>query len=102
MAAMDVLAAWRGAKLGLRAHLVIFGLAIVIPALLYTAFVLSRYAQSVHASNARLLETARALSADVDREITASPPRAPSSTRTMWISTSRPRRHSGRGPVTSL
>jgi hypothetical protein len=72
MAARDVLAAWRGAKLGLRAHLVIFGLAIVIPALLYTAFVLSRYAQSVHASSARRgLETARALSADVDREITA-------------------------------
>jgi PAS domain S-box-containing protein len=72
MAAIEVLAAWRGSKLGLRSHLVIFGLAIVVPVLLYSAFVLHRYAQSVHASNERrALETARALNADIDREITA-------------------------------
>src|SRR5258708_3735056 len=72
MAAIEVLAVWRGSKLGLRAHLVIFGLAIVIPVLLYSAFVLNKYTQSVHASNERrALETARALSADIDREITA-------------------------------
>src|SRR5258706_7752467 len=72
MAAIEVLAALRGSKLGLRAHLVIFGLAIVVPVLIYSAFVLNRYTQSVHASNARrALETARALSADIDREVTA-------------------------------
>jgi PAS domain S-box-containing protein len=72
MAAIEALAALRGSKLGLRAHLVIFGLAIVVPVLIYSAFVLNRYTQSVHASNARrALETARALSADIDREITA-------------------------------
>jgi len=72
MAAIDALAAWRGSKLGLRAHLVIFGLAIVVPVLLYSAFLLHRYTQSVHASNERrALEIARALSADIDREITA-------------------------------
>ena len=72
MAAIEVLAAWRGSKLGLRSHLVIFGLAIVVPVLLYSAFVLHRYTQSVHASNERrALETARALNADIDREITA-------------------------------
>ena len=72
MAAIEMLAAWRGSKLGLRAHLVIFGLAIVVPVLLYSAFLLHRYTQSVHASNERrALETARALSADIDREITA-------------------------------
>ena len=72
MAAIEALAALRGSKLGLRSHLVIFGLAIVVPVLLYSAFVLHRYTQSVHASNERrALETARALSADIDREITA-------------------------------
>ena len=72
MAAIEVLAAWRGSKLGLRSHLVIFGLAIVVPVLLYSAFLLHRYTQSVHASNERrALEIARALSADIDREITA-------------------------------
>ena len=60
MAAIDALAAWRGSKLGLRAHLVIFGLAIVVPVLLYSAFLLHRYTQSVHASNERrALEIAR-------------------------------------------
>ena len=59
MAAIETLAAWRGSKLGLRAHLVIFGLAIVVPVLLYSAFLLHRYTQSVHASNERrALETA--------------------------------------------
>jgi PAS domain S-box-containing protein len=72
MAAIAMLAAWRGSKLGLRSHLVIFGLAIVVPVLLYSAFLLHRYTQSVHASNERrALEIARALSADIDREITA-------------------------------
>ena len=72
MAAIEALAALRGSKLGLRTHLVIFGLAIVVPVLLYSAFLLHRYTQSVHASNERrALETARALSADIDREITA-------------------------------
>jgi PAS domain S-box-containing protein len=72
MAAIEVLAAWRGSKLGLRSHLVIFGLAIVVPVLLFSAFVLHRYTQSVHASNERrALEIARALSADIDREVTA-------------------------------
>ena len=72
MAAIEALAAWRGSKLGLRAHLVIFGLAIVVPVLLYSAFVLHRYTQSVHATNeGRALEIARALGADLDREITA-------------------------------
>ena len=33
MAAVEVLAAWRGSKLGLRSHLVILGLAIVVPVL---------------------------------------------------------------------
>ena len=72
MAAIEALAAWRGSKLGLRSHLVIFGLAIVVPVLLYSAFVLHRYTQSVRTSNERrALETARALTADIDREITA-------------------------------
>jgi len=72
MAAIEVLASWRGSKLGLRSHLVIFGLAIVVPVLLYSAFVLHRYTQSVRTSNERrALETARALNADIDREITA-------------------------------
>jgi PAS domain S-box-containing protein len=72
MAAIEMLAALRGSKLGLRSHLVIFGLAIVVPVLLYSAFLLHRYTQSVHASNERrALEIARALNADIDREITA-------------------------------
>lgn len=71
-AAIETLAALRGSKLGLRSHLVIFGLAIVVPVLLYSAFLLHRYTQSVHASNERrALEIARALNADIDREITA-------------------------------
>src|SRR4029078_5854990 len=69
---MNALAALRGSKLGLRTHLLIFGLAIVIPALLYSAFLLHRFTQSARASDARrALQIARALSADVDREITA-------------------------------
>lgn len=72
LAVMNVLAKWRGSKLGLRAHLVIFGLAIVVPALLYSAFLLHRYTESVRAANERrALEIARSLSADIDREITA-------------------------------
>jgi PAS domain S-box-containing protein len=71
LAFMHGLAALRGSKLGLRAHLVIFGLAIVVPVLLYSAFLLHRYTLSVHASEERrALQIARALSADVDREIT--------------------------------
>jgi len=67
-----MLASLRGSKLGLRSHLFIFGLAIVVPVLAYSAFLLHRYAQSVYASNERrVLEIARALNADVDREITA-------------------------------
>jgi PAS domain S-box-containing protein len=66
------LAETRGLKLGLRAHLVVFGLAIVIPVLLYSAFLLHRYTQSERASyERRALGIARALSADVDREIIA-------------------------------
>ena len=69
---MEVLATLRGSKLGLRAHLVIFGLAIVVPVLVYSAFLLHRYTQSVHASNeGRAQEIARALNADLDREVTA-------------------------------
>ena len=72
MAAMEMLARLRGSKLGLRAHLVIFGLAIVVPVLAYSAFLLHRYTQSVHASNeGRAQEIARALNADLDREVTA-------------------------------
>src|SRR5438876_1204291 len=72
MAAIRALGAWRDSKLGLRAHLLMFGLAIVVPVLLYNAFVLHRYTQSVRASNERrALEIARALNADIDREITA-------------------------------
>ena len=72
-ASRDQLAACGAAsKLGLRTHLVIFGLAIVVPVLLYSAFLLHRYTQSERASNERrALEIARALSADIDREITA-------------------------------
>jgi len=69
---IEGLAALRGSKLGLRSHLFIFGLAIVVPVLIYSAFLLHRYSESVHASNERrALEIARALNADVDREITA-------------------------------
>jgi len=58
-------------KLGLRAYLIIFGLAIVIPVLLYSALLLHLYTQSERASNERrALAIARALSADIDREIT--------------------------------
>ena len=72
MAAIEMLASLRGSKLGLRSHLFVFGLAIVVPVLAYSAFLLHRYAQSVHISNERrVLEIARALNADVDREITA-------------------------------
>jgi PAS domain S-box-containing protein len=72
LAIMHGLAALRGSKLGLRAHLVIFGLAIVVPVLLYSAFLLHRYTLSVHAvEERRALQVARALGADVDREITA-------------------------------
>lgn len=69
---MEALAAWRGSKLGLSAHLLVFGLAIVVPVLLYSAFVLHRFTLSERVSNRqRALEIARALSADIDREITA-------------------------------
>ena len=65
------LAERRAIKLGLRAYLIIFGLAIVIPVLLYTALILHLYTQSERASNERrALAIARALSADIDREIT--------------------------------
>jgi PAS domain S-box-containing protein len=65
------LAERRSIKLGLRAHLIIFGLAIVIPVLLYSALILHLYTQSERASNERrALGIARALSADIDREIT--------------------------------
>jgi PAS domain S-box-containing protein len=72
MAAMELLAALRGSKLGLRAHLCVFGLAIVVPVLVFSAFLLAWYSQSVRTSTERrALSIARALSADVDREITA-------------------------------
>jgi len=71
-AAINALAHVRATKLSLRTHLVVFGLAIVVPALLYSAFILERYTRSVHASDERrALQIARALSADVDREISA-------------------------------
>jgi PAS domain S-box-containing protein len=71
-AVMEALAGLRGSKLGLRTHLVVFGLAIVVPVLLYSAFVLHRFTVSERASNERrALEIARSLSADIDREITA-------------------------------
>lgn len=69
---MDALAAVRGSKLGLRTHLLIFGLAIVIPVLLYSAFLLHRYTQSARvADERRALQIASSLSADIDREISA-------------------------------
>jgi PAS domain S-box-containing protein len=71
-AALERLAALRGSKLGLRTHLVIFGLAIVVPVLLFIGFVLHRYTQQERIANEqRALEIARAISADVDREITS-------------------------------
>jgi PAS domain S-box-containing protein len=70
--AMEWLAGLRGSKLGLRTHLVIFGLAIVVPVFLFIGFLLHRYTQSERLANERrALEVARALSADIDREITA-------------------------------
>ena len=69
---MDVLARLRGSKLGLRTHLVLFALAIVLPVQIYSAFLLHRYAQAERAQNEqRVLQIARALSADIDREIRA-------------------------------
>jgi PAS domain S-box-containing protein len=71
LALVHGLAERRAIKLGLRAYLVIFGLAIVIPVLLYTALILHLYTQTERASNERrALAIARALSADIDREIT--------------------------------
>ena len=71
-AAMNVLARLRGSKLGLRTHLLIFGLAIVVPVQIYSAFLLHRYSQSEREQNEqRALQIARALSADIDREVTA-------------------------------
>jgi PAS domain S-box-containing protein len=70
--AMEWLAGLRGSKPGLRTHLVIFGLAIVVPVFLFIGFLLHRYTQSERLANERrALEVARALSADIDREITA-------------------------------
>ena len=66
------LAEQRSVKLGLRTYLIMFGLAIVVPVLLFSAIILHRYTLSERASNERrALAIARALSADVDREITA-------------------------------
>jgi PAS domain S-box-containing protein len=71
-AVMEWLAGLRGSKLGLRSHLVIFGLAIVVPVLLYIGFLLHRYTHQERIANEqRALEIARGLSADIDREITA-------------------------------
>ena len=62
----------RGFKLGIRAHLVVFGLAIVVPVLLYSAILLHRYTEAEGiSSQRRALSLAQALSADVDREIVA-------------------------------
>lgn len=63
--------AWsRTVRLGLRTHLIIFGLAIVVPVLLYSAFVLHRYSESERlSSERRALEIARGLSGDIDRDI---------------------------------
>src|SRR5262245_28667654 len=71
-AALNVLARLRGSKLGLRTHLVLFALAIVVPVQIYSAFLLHRYAQAERAQNEqRVLQIARALSADIDREVRA-------------------------------
>src|SRR5689334_18751152 len=65
-AAMEAMAILRGSKLGLRTHLIVFGLAIVVPVLLYSAFVLHSFTESEQASNERrALGIARALSADI-------------------------------------
>ena len=72
LAQIRALAEWRYVKLGLRAYLIIFGLAMVIPVLLYSALLLHRYTQSERAFNERrALEIAHALSANIDREVTA-------------------------------
>jgi hypothetical protein len=71
-AALDVLARLRGSKLGLRTHLVLFGLAIVVPVQIYSAVLLHRYSQSEREqSEQRVLQIVRALNADIDREIWA-------------------------------
>jgi PAS domain S-box-containing protein len=71
-AAMHVLARLRGSKLGLRTHLVLFGLAIVVPVQIYSAVLLHRYSQSEREqSEQRVLQIVRALNADIDREIWA-------------------------------
>src|SRR5262245_38923030 len=71
-AVMDRLAALSGSKFGRPTHLVIFCLAIVVPVLLYIGSVLHRYTQQERIANEqRALEIARAISADVDREITS-------------------------------
>ena len=82
---MEVLAALRGSKLGLRTHLVIFGLAIVVPVLLYSAFLLHRYTQSVHASE----RTARAADRPRPQRRRRSRDRRPSSPRCETLATSR-------------
>jgi PAS domain S-box-containing protein len=59
----------RTIRLGLRTHLVVFGFAIVVPVLLYSAFVVHRYSESERVSSERrALEIARGLSGDIDRE----------------------------------
>src|ERR1700733_2822408 len=68
--AMQGLAALRGTQLGLRTHLIVFGLAIVVPVLLFSAFLLTRYTAAERSANEqRALEVARGLSADIDREM---------------------------------
>src|SRR5262245_43862513 len=70
--AMHVLARLRGSKLGLRTHLVLFGLAIVVPVQIYSAVLLHRYSQAERLQNEqRVLQIARSLNADIDREIWA-------------------------------
>ena len=53
IAQANQLASGAASKLGLRTHLIIFGLAIVVPVLLYSAFLLHRYTLSERASNER-------------------------------------------------
>jgi PAS domain S-box-containing protein len=66
------LAGQRSFKLGLRTYLIMFGLAIVVPVLVFSAIILHRYTQTERASNERrALSIARALSSDIDREVTA-------------------------------
>jgi PAS domain S-box-containing protein len=70
--AMHWLAWLRGSQLGLRTHLVAFGLAIVVPVLAYSGYLLHRFIEAERqAYERRALGTARALGADIDREITA-------------------------------